>query len=131
MEKILLSNNETMDIHGISNTGDVLEINFVGVNIVELEEIFENKAALEKIILKDAEGNAMAAFKNYSIFSQIAKIKNVMINEITEETADITTVTLEKEADYLVAIRQMQSMYDGAIMDLGTTVSELAEGGVV
>lgn len=128
MERIVLSNNKTLDIYAISNVGEALEISFRDADMTMLEETFSNQAALEKIQVQDADGNIMSVFKNYGIFVEISKKKNVVMDEISEETSDIITVTLAKEQDWQVALRKAQEMYDGAIMDLGVAVSAVAEG---
>ena len=129
MEKILFSNNIAKDIYGISNTGNILSIQFKGADMAELEDVFSSPELLKKLVLQDSDGNAMAAFKNYAIFREISKKKNVIVDEITEETADIVTVMLEQEPEWLVAQREMQTTYDAAILDLGATVGSMAEGG--
>lgn len=128
MERIVLSNNEMLDIYAISNMGEALEISFCNADMAMLEEMFSNQAALEKIQLQDVDGNVMTVFKNYSIFREIAKKKAVTVNEVTEETADIVTVALAKEPDWQVVLRKAQEMYDAAIMDLGAAVSAVTEG---
>lgn len=109
MEKIVLSNHEELEIFGISKTGNQLLVKFKNEDIVVLEEKFLNASALEKIILQDENGQAMSAFKNYSILEEIAKRKNVIINDITDETADIITVTLKQEAEWVISQRQQDA----------------------
>lgn len=100
MEKILLKNQQELGIHSISSTGNQLQISFKNGDIVSLEEKFSDAEALEKIILMDEAGQAMSAFKNYAILTEIGKKKNFVIDEITDESADIVTVTLLKEPDW-------------------------------
>lgn len=123
MEKIILSNEKEMKISGISGNENQLEIRFEGTDFSLLESEFSDKEGLEKIILADSEGNAMSAFKNYAILRKITKEKDVIVDEINDTTADVITVTLEKEPDWMIEQRKLQALYDGAIMELGDTVS--------
>lgn len=125
MEKILLSNKKILEIYGISNTGNVLMVQFRDENITELEKTFSDQEALKKIILQDTDGEARSVFKNYSIFRTISKQKNVTVNEITEETADIITVSLEQKPEWMAAQEAMQESYDAAILDLGEAVGNI------
>jgi len=134
MEKILLSNGKGMEIFGISNTGNVLMIQFQSGNMMELEEIFSDSAALGKIMLQDAAGNTSTVFKNYSILRTISKQKDVVANEMTDEKADIITISLEQKPEWMVAQEELQKLYDAAILDLGEAVGsinihEIAKGG--
>ena len=68
-------------------------------------------------------------FKNYDIFRSIQKDKNVVLDEVTEETADIVTVTLQQESAVEIAIRKLQAgqgIQDGAINDLAGIISDMA-----
>lgn len=121
MEKLLLSNNQVVEIYGISTTGNVLAVQFRDVDIAELEKTFSNQRALKKIVLQDAEGTARSVFKNYSLRT-LSKQKDVTINELTEETADIITVSLEQKPEWMVAQDAMQESYDAAILDLGEAI---------
>lgn len=125
MEKILLSNNKVLEIYGISNTGNVLAVQFRDTDIVELEETFSDQRALKKIILQDAGGEARSVFKNYSILRTLSKQKKVIINELTEETADIITVSLEQKPEWMVAQEVLAESYDAAIIDLGEAVGSI------
>ena len=134
MEKILLSNGKGMEIFGISNTGNVLMIQFQSGNMMELEEIFSDSAALGKIMLQDAAGKTSTVFKNYSILRTISKQKDVVANEMTDEKADIITISLEQKPEWMVAQEELQKLYDAAILDLGEAVGsinihEIAKGG--
>ena len=54
-----------------------------------------------------------------------------MLDESTEETADIVTVTLQQESAVEIAIRKLQAgqtIQDGAINDLAGVVSDMATG---
>lgn len=124
MEKILLSNRETLEIYGISTEGDALTINFIDQDMAALEIVFENASALEKIILQDASGEAMAAFKHYAIFKEIKKEKNVIINDISDETADIITITLVKEPEWMVSQRQQDARISSVEETTDTLVME-------
>lgn len=134
MEKILLSNGKGMEIFGISNSGNVLMIQFQNGNMMELEETFSDSAALGKIMLQDVAGNTSAVFKNYSILRTIGKQKDVVVNEMTDEKADIITISLEQKPEWMVAQEELQKLYDAAILDLGEAVGsidihEIAKGG--
>lgn len=109
MEKIILSNQTEHEISGISDNGNSLDIRFNGGDFAALEIAFENPEVLEKIILIDADGNAMAAFKNYAILNKITKEKNVMIDDINDVTVDVVTVTLEKEPEWVVSQRRQDT----------------------
>lgn len=122
MEKILLSSNKELEIYGISNMGNVLELQFQSGNIVELEETFSNQKELKKIALQNADGGIMSVFNDYSIFRTISKQKNVVINEFTGETADIITVSLEQKPEWMVVQEKMQESYDAVILDLGKVI---------
>ena len=125
MEKILLSNDEELDIYGISNTGNVLALQFQNGNIVELEETFSNQKKLKKIALQNADGGITSVFNDYSIFRTISKQKDVTVNEFTGEIADIITVSLEQKPEWMVAQERMQESYDAAILDLGKTIGNV------
>ena len=114
MEKILLSNDEELDIYGISNTGNVLALQFQNGNIVELEETFSNQKKLKKIALQNADGGITSVFNDYSIFRTISKQKDVTVNEFTGEIADIITVSLEQKPEWMVAQERMQESYFGS-----------------
>lgn len=134
MEKILLSNGKGIEIFGISNTGNVLMIQFQNGNMTKLEETFSDSAALGKIMLQDVAGNTSAVFKNYSILRTISKQKDVVVNEMTDEKADIITISLEQKPEWMVAQEELQKLYDAAILDLGEAVGsidvyEIAKGG--
>lgn len=125
MEKILLSGDKELEIYGISNTGNVLAIQFQNGNIVELDKTFSDQRELKKIELADADGRITSVFNNYSIFRTISKQKNVTINEFTGETADIVTVSLEQKPEWMVAQDNMRESYDAAILDLGKAVGNV------
>lgn len=125
MEKLLLSNNKVVEIYGISTAGNVLAVQFKNVDITELEKTFSDQRALKKILLQDEEGTVRSVFKNYSILRTLSKQKDVIINELTEETADIITVSLEQKPEWMVAQDAMQESYDAAIMDLGEAVGSI------
>lgn len=125
MEKLLLSNKKTLEIHGISNTENVLAVQFRDADVVELEKTFSDQKGLKKIVLQNEEGDVTSIFKNYSILRTISKQKNVVTNELTGETADIITVSLEQKPEWMVAQEAMQEVYDAAIIDLGKAVGSI------
>lgn len=125
MEKILLANNKVLDIYGISNTGNVLSVQFRDKDITELEKTFSDQRALKKIALQDADESILAVFKNYSIFRTISKQKDVTVNEWTEEKTDIITISLEQKPEWMIAHEEMREGYDVAIMDLGEAVGSI------
>lgn len=109
MEKILLTNQKELEIYSIGSFADHLQISFKNGDIVLLEDEFLNAEALEKIIVLDENGQAMSAFKNFAILSEVSKKKNVVIDDITDEVADIVTITLQKEPDWVVSQRQQDT----------------------
>lgn len=109
MEKILLTNQKELEIYSIGSFADQLQISFKNGDIVLLEDEFLNAEALEKIIVLDENGQAMSAFKNFAILTEISKKKNVVIDDITDEVADIVTITLQKEPDWVVSQRQQDT----------------------
>lgn len=109
MEKISLKNQKELEIYSIYSSGNQLQISFKNGDIVSLEKEFLDAEALEKIILMDEAGQAMSAFKNFAILNEISKKKNVVIDEITDDTADIVTITLQKEPDWVVSQRQQDA----------------------
>ncbi len=125
MEKILLSNNTLLEIFGISNTGNVLTVQFQNGDVEQLDEIFSDQAALKKISLQDTDGRITSVFNNYSIFRTISKQKAVTVNEFTGETADIVTVSLEQKPEWMVAQEKMEESYDAAILDLGKAIGNV------
>ena len=125
MEKILLSNNTLLEILGISNTGNVLTVQFQNGDVEQLDEIFSDQAALKKISLQDTDGRITSVFNNYSIFRTISKQKAVTVNEFTGETADIVTVSLEQKPEWMVAQEKMEESYDAAILDLGKAIGNV------
>lgn len=110
MEKIVLSSNKELEIYGISNTGNVLALQFQNGNIAELEKTFSDQRDLKRITLTNADGQATSVFKNYSIFRTISKQK------------DVVTVSLEQKPEWMVAQENMRESYDAAILDLGKAV---------
>ena len=125
MEKILLSNNTLLEIFGISNTGNVLTVQFQNGDVEQLDEIFSDQAVLKKISLQDTDGRITSVFNNYSIFRTISKQKAVTVNEFTGETADIVTVSLEQKPEWMVAQEKMEESYDAAILDLGKAIGNV------
>lgn len=121
MEKIIFTDNTELVVNAIAQNGDLLSVSVNGGDIVVLEALFSDPDKLEKVILADAEGNAMAAFKNFAILKELRKQKNVVINDITDEAADIVTVTLEKEPDWMVSQRKQ----DARIADVEETADTL------
>lgn len=109
MEKIVLGNDETMEIHNISATESRLELSFKEGDFVSLEDKFSNAEILGKIILEDETGQAMRAFKRYTTLKEVKKVKGVVINDITDETADIVVVALEREPEWIAAQRQQNA----------------------
>lgn len=126
MEKILLTSNKELEIYGISNTGNVLAIQFQDGNITELEETFSDQRGLKKIALIDSDGRTTSVFKNYSIFRTISKQRDVTVNEFTGETADIVTVSLEQKPEWMVSQDTMRESYDTAILDLGKAIGNVS-----
>ncbi len=124
MEKILLSNQKELEIYSISTSGNQLQIGFKNGDIVSLEGEFLDADALEKILLLDESGHAMSAFKNYAILTEISKKKNVVINEITDESADIVTVVLQKEPDWVVSQRHQDARITAVEETADTLVME-------
>ena len=127
MEKILLSNKKELEIYGISAAERQLQISFKNGDIVSLEGEFSDTSALEKIILQDTKGQAISAFKNFAILTEISKKKNVVINEITDESADIVIVTLQKEPDWVVS----QRLQDARISSVEETTDTLVMDALV
>ena len=124
MEKILLQNQKELEIYSFVNTGNELKISFKDGDIVLLEKEFSAAEALEKIFLLDEAGNALSAFKNFAILIEISKKKNVIIDEITDEMADIVTVTLQKEPDWMVSQRQQDARITAVEETADTLVME-------
>ena len=130
-EKITFGS-QSLDYDAISEGGGLLKVSVYGGDMAALEEMFScDQTDLEKITQMTAEGQTQRVFKNYDIFKSIQKDKNVMLDESTEETADIVTVTLQQESAVEIAIRKLQAgqtIQDGAINDLAGVVSDMATG---
>lgn len=130
-EKITFGS-QSLDYDAISEGGGLLKVSVYGGDMAALEEMFScDQIDLEKITQMTAEGQTQRVFKNYDIFKSIQKDKNVMLDESTEETADIVTVTLQQESAVEIAIRKLQAgqtIQDGAINDLAGVVSDMATG---
>lgn len=137
-EKIIFGKN-TLEYDAISEGGGLLRISVNGGDMAALETMFScDQEDLEKITQKSFDDQMQRVFKNYDIFKSIQKDKNVMIDETTEETADIVTVTLQQESAVEIAIRKLQAgqkdlqdgqtIQDGAINDLAGVVSDMATG---
>ena len=122
----------TLEYDTISEGGGLLKVSVYGGDMAALEEMFScDQIDLEKITQMTAEGQTQRVFKNYDIFKSIQKDKNVVLDESTEETADIVTVTLQQESAVEIAIRKLQAgqtIQDGAIDDLAGLVSDMATG---
>ena len=130
-EKITFGS-QSLDYDAISEGGGLLKVSVYGGDMAALEEMFScDQIDLEKITQMTAEGQTQRVFKNYDIFKSIQKDKNVVLDESTEETADIVTVTLQQESAVEIAIRKLQAgqtIQDGAINDLAGVVSDMATG---
>ena len=129
----------TLEYDAISEGGGLLRISVNGGDMAALETMFScDQTDLEKITQKSADDQVQRVFKNYDIFKSIQKDKNVVLDESTEETADIVTVTLQQESAVEIAIRKLQAgqkdlqagqtIQDGAINDLAGVVSDMATG---
>ena len=123
---------QTLEYDAISEGGGLLRISVNDGDMDALETMFScDREDLEKITQKSADDQMRRVFKNYDIFKSIQKDKDVVINESTEETADIVTVTLQQESAVEIAIRKLQAgqaIQDGAIDDLAVTISDMATG---
>lgn len=123
---------QTLEYDTISEGGGLLKISVNDGDMTALETMFScDREDLEKITQKSADDQMQRVFKNYDIFKSIQKDKDVVINESTEETADIVTVTLQQESAVEIAIRKLQAgqaIQDGAIDDLAVTISDMATG---
>ena len=130
-EKITFGS-QSLDYDAISEGGGLLKVSVYGGDMAALEEMFScDQIDLEKITQMTAEGQTQRVFKNFDIFKSIQKDKNVVLDESTEETADIVTVTLQQESAVEIAIRKLQAgqtIQDGAIDDLAGLVSDMATG---
>lgn len=130
-EKITFGKN-TLEYDAISEGGGLLQISVNNGDMAALETMFScDQTDLEKITQMTSEGQVQRVFKNYDIFKSIQKDKNVVLDESTEETADIVTVTLQQESAVEIAIRKLQAgqtIQDGAINDLAGVVSDMATG---
>lgn len=130
-EKITFGKN-TLEYDAISEGGGLLKVSVNGGDMAALETMFScDQTDLEKITQMTAEGQTQRVFKNFDIFKSIQKDKNVVLDESTEETADIVTVTLQQESAVEIAIRKLQAgqtIQDGAIDDLAGLVSDMATG---
>lgn len=137
-EKIIFGKN-TLEYDAISEGGGLLKISVNGGDMAALETMFScDQEDLEKITQKSADDQVQRVFKNYDIFKSIQKDKNIVLDESTEETVDIVTVTLKQESAVEIAIRKLQAgqkdlqagqtIQDGAINDLAGVVSDMATG---
>ena len=137
-EKIIFGKN-TLEYDAISEGGGLLKISVNGGDMAALETMFScDQEDLEKITQKSADDQVQRVFKNYDIFKSIQKDKNIVLDESTEETVDIVTVTLKQESAVEIAIRKLQAgqkdlqagqtIQDGAINDLAGVVSDIATG---
>ena len=123
---------QTLEYDAISEGEGLLKVSVNGGDIAALETMFScDQEDLEKITQKSADDQVQRVFKNYDIFQSIKKDKNVVLDESTEETVDIVTVTLKRESAVEIAIRKLQAgqkIQDGAIDDLAGVVSDMATG---
>ena len=130
-EKITFGS-QSLDYDAISEGGGLLKVSVNNGDLDALESMFScDQEDLEKITQMTSEGQVQRVFKNYDIFKSIQKDKNVVIDETTEETTDIVTVTLQQESAVEIAIRKLQAgqtIQDGAINDLAGVVSDMATG---
>ena len=130
-EKITFGS-QSLDYDAISEGGGLLKVSVYGGDMAALETMFScDQTDLERITQMTSEGQVQRVFKNYDIFRSIQKDKNVMLDESTEETVDIVTVTLKQESAVEIAIRKLQAgqtIQDGAINDLAGVVSDMATG---
>ena len=137
-EKIIFGKN-TLEYDAISEGGGLLKISVNGGDMAALETMFScDQEDLEKITQKSADDQVQRVFKKYDIFKSIQKDKNIVLDESTEETVDIVTVTLKQESAVEIAIRKLQAgqkdlqagqtIQDGAINDLAGVVSDMATG---
>ena len=137
-EKITFGS-QSLDYDAISEGGGLLKVSVYGGDMAALETMFScDQEDLEKITQKSADDQVQRVFKNYDIFKSIQKDKNIVLDESTEETVDIVTVTLKQESAVEIAIRKLQAgqkdlqagqtIQDGAINDLAGVVSDMATG---
>lgn len=137
-EKITFGS-QSLDYDAISEGGGLLKVSVNNGDLDALESMFScDQEDLEKITQMTSEGQVQRVFKNYDIFKSIQKDKNVVIDETTEETTDIVTVTLQQESAVEIAIRKLQAgqkdlqagqdIQAGAINDLAGVVSDMATG---
>lgn len=121
---------QTLEYDSISEGGGLLKISVNDGDMAALETMFScDQEDLEKITQKSADDQMQRVFKNYDIFKSIQKDKNIVLDEVTEETADIVTVTLQQESAVEIAIRKLQAgqgIQDGAINDLAGIISDMA-----
>ena len=129
----------TLEYDTISEGGGLLRVSVNGGDMAAMEEMFScDQTDLEKITQMTTEGQTKRVFKNFDIFKSIQKDKNIVLDESTEETVDIVTVTLKQESAVEIAIRKLQAgqkdlqagqtIQDGAINDLAGVVSGMATG---
>ena len=129
----------TLEYDTISGGGGLLRVSVNGGDMAAMEEMVScDQTDLEKITQMTAEGQTQRVFKNFDIFKSIQKDKNIVLDESTEETVDIVTVTLKQESAVEIAIRKLQAgqkdlqagqtIQDGAINDLAGVVSGMATG---
>lgn len=124
MEKLIFVDKTELAFDAIYASGSELVISVHNGDFTALETKFSDTANLEKLIQTDADGQKMAAFKNYAIFKSITKRKNVVIDDIEETKADIIDVTLEKEPEWVVSqrhqdhrIQEVEDTADKLVMD--------------
>lgn len=125
MEKLIFTDETELPINGVSRIGDAIRIIIHNGDITALESRFSNQAPLEKIILVDETGNPMSAFKNFAIFREICKQKSVIVDEITDEVADVVTVTLEQEPEWIVSQRKQDARIDSVQETADTLVIDI------
>lgn len=124
MEKLIFVDKTELSFDAIYVSGSELVITVNNGDFAALETKFSDAANLEKLIQTDADGNKMAAFRNYAILKSITKRKNVIIDEIEETKADIIDVALEKEPEWVVSqryqdhrIKAAEDTVDKLVMD--------------
>lgn len=127
MEKIILNNQSQLNIETGSSLSDMKILSDTKYDMVSKWDMF-NEENLKHIEIQTEDGTVIGTYDNILLDSETSTIQpdgKILTNFHLREKTDIELLREEVKA-----LKEVQEVQDGAISDLGTAVSDLAEGGL-